>query len=475
MLPVSNTIIQMTSHPTVYRLPSSLDHKCLDRLSLHPAGDEAEDSDGNVTFWPILETLLSQPISSATSLIDLLETISVTVHGTVGSAGDHGHLRRVVEARSQNFFAKCWPRLVQIALQLPELFPTGYMQILDGSIPSITLTRRQTACLVVHQFLRTLRAPEWRHDGTHDFGIWYSSEQRQESAVLAYLEALLVYFDQVVCDESQLDDPQWTIQYDLRSTDRETVITRSCPLVDIEVAIVDRYDLSPKSLGIPGGAAVVSANKYIGFGQSATQEEVHVGTSPEACPAVLITPPLTDNQALIVKGAQAMINITGQRRDIVVEPMFLPEGGIRTWRGRTMLFIDALELDMVDVKEGALPDLLLGNTDREIRKAFAAFTSARYAEVRTGLWGCGAFCGDPAVKVLLLWVAASVAGVKLVVVCDSQSWAIGTQLKSLVSKAQDRLGNVGGILKLLDDAPRGLVRFQTAQEFERMMEARGQR
>jgi len=463
---------KMAAHPKVYQLPSSAEYKCLDRFSLHPTGDEVEDVNGNVPLWPILEHLLSQPVTCAVSLIDLLETICVTVHSTVGSAGDHGLLRRIVEARSNSFFAACWPRLVQVALQLPELFPSGYIPILNDYIPPVMFTRRQAACLVIHQFLRTLRAPEWRHDGTHDFGIWYSSEQRQESAALAYLEALFVYFDQVVYDESQLDDPLWMIQYDLRSTDQEEmIITQSCPLANIEIAIVDKYDLSPKSLALPGGAAVISANKYIGFGQSATQEEVHVGTSPEACPAVLITPPLTDNQALIVKGAQAMINITGQRRDIAVEAMSLPEGGLRTWRERTMLFMDALELDMVDVQEGALPDLIPGNTDREIKKAFTAFSSARYGEVRTGIWGCGAFCGDPAVKTLLLWIAASLAGVKLVVVCDYQNQVTGTELQGLVSKVKDRLGDVQGILKLLENAPRGLLRFQTAPEFEKMLEA----
>lgn len=98
----------------------------------------------------------------------------------------------------------------------------------------------------------------------------------------------------------------------------------------------------------------MSANKVVGFGQSATQEQVHVGTSPEACPAVLITPPLRDDQALIVRGPQAMVNITGQQRDICLEEVPTPDGGVNAWWERTMVFMDALELDAVGAESSVL-------------------------------------------------------------------------------------------------------------------------
>lgn len=46
------------------------------------------------------------------------------------------------------------------------------------------------------------------------------------------------------------------------------------------------------------------------------------------------------------------------------------------WQERTVLFIDALELDFYDTSE-LTPNLLPGNIDRELRRAYTAFSSPR--------------------------------------------------------------------------------------------------
>lgn len=86
-----------------------------------------------------------------------------------------------------------------------------------------------------------------------------------------------------------------------------------------------------------------------------------------------------------------------------------------------MLLMDALELDEAD-ELGTLPDLKQENILREIRKAYTAFSSWRGSDaptVWTGLWGCGAFNGDPAIKVIIMWIAASLAGKELRLLCDA--------------------------------------------------------
>lgn len=76
-----------------------------------------------------------------------------------------------------------------------------------------------------------------------------------------------------------------------------------------------------------------------------------------------------------------------------------------------MLWMDALELGRRD--DGGLPDLAEGNVEREVRKAWTAFSAGRLDVVETGLWGCGAFGGNKQVKFLVQWIAASLAGVDL--------------------------------------------------------------
>jgi len=53
---------------------------------------------------------------------------------------------------------------------------------------------------------------------------------------------------------------------------------------------------------------------------------------------------------------------------------------------------------------------------RELNKAFAGFWSAEKEPppVATGLWGCGAFGGNPELKALIQMMAASLAGRRLV-------------------------------------------------------------
>jgi poly(ADP-ribose) glycohydrolase len=360
---------------------------------------------------------------------------------------------------------------------MPALFPSGRLPVLGtGTGPSgpdddddeLVLSRRQAACLVVHQFLRTLVAPGWKReaDGFHDFGLWYAGEegQRQPSAARAYLAALMRYCEEVVCRDEVLDDREWEVKYTLRSVEQDEfqglLQTSGCPLGEVRVEVIERYDLSAASLGVPGGAAVVAANREIGFGQSATQEEIHVGSSPEACPAVLVTPPLRDDQVLVVRGAQPMVNITGQRRDIRVEDMPGPDGGDRAWRERTMLFMDALELDMVEAGE-SLPDLLPGNLDRELRKAYTAFSSHCFGEIRTGFWGCGAFCGDPGIKTLLLWLAASLVNIKLVITCDRTGLEFAEKVQLATSEVRRTIRDATALRLLLDRVPGSLARGQT--------------
>jgi poly(ADP-ribose) glycohydrolase len=216
----------------------------------------------------------------------------------------------------------------------------------------------------------------------------------------------------------------------------------------------------PTMLGLPRGACVVSANKNVGFGQTGTQEEMQVGSSPECCPIVLFVPPLQDNQVLVVEGAEAMISMKGYGREACLDRVLVGDydnhsGGLHqpTWRQRTMLFMDALELDLSDAT-GIVPDLLPGHVNRELLKAYIAFSSKtrpeRYTEIVTGLWGCGSFGGNRDIKAILQWCAASMAETPLIFVCsgvDQADFAIN--LKHLVEKGLALSWRVKDVLGLL--------------------------
>lgn len=444
-----------------YTLPHALSKRCLDRFSIL---DIDEQEDGLVSFWQILEEVLRQPVRTTARLIDVLDTISCTLQETSGVADDYGTLRRVVDQTGSEFFQVIWPNIVQHALSLKQHFPDAYVLTL-GAGDTLALSQSQTASLVSHQFLCTLECPSWR-DGYHDFSIWYGSEQRHSVAAEMYLASLFEYFKMMDSQgKTSHQDEGDTIMFKLNGSALDSSVHspewKQVALTQLKVVRVPCYssDLQRPERQGSEGAVVVSANKDIGFGQSATQEEVFVGNTPEACPAVLFVPTLKDDCALLIEGARPMITIQGQRRDVSWE--VLP---VDARIGGRMLFMDALEIDELDQDDGLLPDLEPGHMEREIRKAFAAFSSYGNSEldghVWSGIWGCGAFNGDPVVKMILVWIAASLSRKDLFIVCDPFYQDFADTFERFAARAQGNW-NAMDLWIWLGRIPRNTKRLET--------------
>jgi poly(ADP-ribose) glycohydrolase len=379
-----------------------------------------------VSFFDLLKTLLGQPTNTIPQFIELLATIHALLQRPYDS--DFGFLRRFMqeEACCQGFLRDIWPVLTNVALDLPALFPPGTLKVLNDRDSSITLNRQQIACLVVHQFLCSIPMPSWfPPDGSPDFHIWYATYQPHAGAVHAYLTALFTYFARVASGDGVYEPSDSSPLITLRlwtytSPNCPVHVSPLSPLCTLNIATVKEASTDPSFLGLPHGASVISANKSIGFGRTGTQEEVNVGSSPEACPAVLFTPILRDDQVLVVEGARAIVSVKGYGRQARLDSIL--ESPASRWARRTMLFMDALELDFFD---GTIevPDLLPGHLDRELKKAYIAFASRGsdpYEEIVTGLWGCRSFCGDEQIKTLLQWCAASLAHVPLMTMVVSE-------------------------------------------------------
>lgn len=413
-------------------LPSHSTVRCQDRFDLC---DSTEDE---VPFWELFVRLLNPPLTAVDGLVDVLDTIAISLRGTADTDHQFFHDAFVEYWHTAQlaFFHSVWPVLRSLALELPELFPTNVLASLAHRNSRIVLSRRQVACLIVHQFLCTLSRPQWMTDGSQDFHIWYSSRTPQPKAVKAYLFSLFHYFH-MLADPSnssplKYDVSDWPIVFSLRvlAADHWPVINTDVGLIPPNIIdTIDGASTAEKNMlaGLPNGASVISANKDVGFGRTASQEEMVVGCSPELCVVVLFQPTLRDEEVLVVEGAQAMISMTGYARSAQLQrylDLDYEESTWRQskWRHRTVLFMDALELDSYDADE-MTPDLLPGHVDRELKKAYTAFSylTAHYANapkpVVTGLWGCRSFGGNKDMKTLIQWVAASLARVKLLFVC----------------------------------------------------------
>lgn len=447
---------------TRYLLPCSPQVLCEDRFSI------LDTDEIHVPFWELFKVLASQTVKNPDAVIELLESIAIAQRQKTET--DYGFLRNFMTTElPERFYTRTWPCLVSLALEMPTLFPEHSLPILSSNHPQLRLSRRQVACLVVHQFLCTLTAPSWQA-GFQDFHIWYSSEQPHSNAVAAYLTALFTFFDRLSNKDAfsplASDPADWPISYTLHSNEDPLPNTNRA-LSHLEVIHLAAASTAPEVLGLPSSAAVISANKFLGFGRTGTQEETHVGASSESCPAVLVTPPLQDTQVLVVTGPEAMVTIAGYGREAKCQQILRPSGDAMLhrcqWARRTMLFMDALELDLADRSAG-LPDLQAGNVQRELRKAYTAFrsnnhlpvpfpfpfpfppettTAQPYSAIYTGLWGCGSFGGNAAIKTMVQWCAASLAGSELKILCSGpEQGGFGEGLGGFV-EAVAGMGGVG--------------------------------
>ena len=271
----------------------------------------------------------------------------------------------------------------------------------------------------------------------------------------AYLTALFTYFERVTssAEDSILgfELKDWPIIFTLKTLPLQDIEAakslKERPFCSVDFVQLAESKTSPEYLGLNNGACVIAANKSVGLGPSATQEELQVGSTPEAYPVSLLVQPLEENQVLVVQGAEAMVSIRGYGVEAWLEEILEPDYSrpvkepgkehsvkpISKWQTRIMLFMDAIQFDTDPTDlgmENILQDLQLGNLSRELWKAYNAFDSAHlirsenkatvsgihyrgpYSVVATGLWGCGAFGGDQHIKSIIQWCAASMAQVR---------------------------------------------------------------
>ncbi|KAJ7257106.1 hypothetical protein C8J57DRAFT_1343724 [Mycena rebaudengoi] len=389
----------------------------------------------------ILREILKRPAQSTSELLDALDTIAVTLLERRDL--DNALLRHFLDTEwdapsffgiwantdtcliekagigvgcTSSFFDTTWPRCVEIALEMPQLFPGRYLRLLTSE-----------------HFLCTLPKLSWvptnEEENSQDLHIWYAGDQPHLKAVSAYLTALFTFFERVASDTM----PSPSISLTLHTAP-------STPHIDTEL-LTPSVDTS--LLGLPSGACVISANSHIGFGRTASQEEMHVGCTPQSLPAKLFIPPLKDNEVMVLRGCEAVVELVGYGRTAELSAI-IPVGKKHSCSTRTMLFMDALELDGYDMS-ASTADLLPGNVDRELTKAYTAFASYPGCAPH---WGCRAFGGNREIKSIIQWSAARMAGVHLNFVCD-KSDSFASDFRSFTSQALSRRWTVYRVIGVL--------------------------
>lgn len=275
---------------------------------------------------------------------------------------------------------------------------------------TVTLTRRQAACLLAHSFLGTITAAS--HEvGKEKFAFRASQLFFLESLPAAF--ALLTYFTTL----GQHGFPEGGLTYERLVFDRKAGPPwswkgNSRKLCPVRFALTDaeRMEDSPAQLHAD------FANRFVGGGcleNDKQQEEILFAMKPELIVAMALTTYLQDEEVLRVHGALQFSEYSGYGSSFEFEGCYC---GTRAARGPapgaataatapgggdappSILAMDALQFaKTVFTSEG----LML----RDVNKARLGF--AGFSSIATGNWGCGAFGNDHLLKFLQQWMAAS--------------------------------------------------------------------
>jgi poly(ADP-ribose) glycohydrolase len=147
------------------------------------------------------------------------------------------------------------------------------------------------------------------------------------------------------------------------------------------------------------------ANAYLGggvFHGGCVQEEIRFSVCPELCLGLLVSPRMQDHEAILCTGAARLAESTGYAYSLrhagPHDPATdAPDAGV--------LALDALHFGHLGEEAQWTQEACL----RELCKLGAGL-SGPAGIFATGNWGCGAFGGDPRLKALLQWLAASANG-----------------------------------------------------------------
>ncbi|KAK5649231.1 hypothetical protein RI129_000260 [Pyrocoelia pectoralis] len=356
--------------------------------------------------WEIIQEVLLQPITSSKHFEMVLNEYNKSLPKFPAL---HYFFEEVLEnEESEEFFDSLLPRIIRLALRLPEILPGNLPLLKKGSCKSISLSQLQIASLLANAFLCTF---PWCKDVTEiypgvNFSGLFSSHFRSDynDVVIEKLKCICHYFRRVLTVE-----PVGIVTFERKYFPRSHL-----PRWDRLENTLGNTRIHISSSGVieddgNGLLQVDFANKSIGGGVlsfGCVQEEIRFIICPELIVSRLFTEQLGATEALIIIGAERYSKYTGY-------------GETFTWAGN---YNDTTPYDNFGRRRTsivAIDALYFGNPQeqyssscilREINKAYVGFHSrldTQLPAVATGNWGCGAFRGDPSLKLLLQLMACN--------------------------------------------------------------------
>ncbi|XP_039438286.1 poly(ADP-ribose) glycohydrolase-like [Culex pipiens pallens] len=374
----------------------------------HRSQYPVEQEDGSSTLesrWELVQNALLQPIRDSREL----ERAILSYNTKYATSWKFKSLHKLFEEEldepeSAGFFKYTLPKLIRLALALPELVPGAIPLLKQGSNKSISLSQQQVASLLANAFLCTFprrntqkKKSEYSLFPDINFNRLFQSSGQ---SVLEKIKCLCNYFRRVcarmptgvVTFQRRYVHPK---QFPEWARCEATVVREVVP-----VHISSEGTIEDQGRGL---LQVDFANKYLGggvLGHGCVQEEIRFVINPELLVSKLFTEALKPQEALLMLGTEQFSEYSGYASSFQFAGNFEDETP-RDVSGRRECYIVAIDaLQFVQSSHQYREELML----RELNKAWVGFghpLKTPAPGVATGNWGCGAFGGDARLKALL--------------------------------------------------------------------------
>ncbi|XP_053949762.1 poly(ADP-ribose) glycohydrolase [Anastrepha ludens] len=369
-------------------------------------------ADGSSTIearWEMIEKALLQPINNSKELQAAILSYNTKYENQWNFRALHKLLEDDLdESEARVFFEDLLPRIIRLALRLPELVQAPIPLLKQGQCHSVTLSQQQISCLLANAFLCTFprrntmkKRSEYSTFPDINFNRLFQSGG---GAVIEKIKCICHYFRRVCPTERDSSNvPTGVVTFTRRSLaagELPNWAEIQAPLGATPLHITSAGTIEDQGLGL---LQVDFANKYLGggvLGGGCVQEEIRFVICPELLISKLFTECLRPTEALLMVGAERFSDYNGYAGTFEWAGNHddcIPRDSSRR-RQTHIVAIDALHF--MQSQHQYREDLI----KRELNKAYVGFQhtlSTPAPGVASGNWGCGAFGGDPRLKALL--------------------------------------------------------------------------
>ena len=362
----------------------------------------------------IIEALTTSPIKSSQDLEEAIISYNLRYRGSSDWSFSSLHKlfgEEFSEEESNNFFQSTLPKMVELLVSSPQILTSPLPLLTSGTSQSITMSQHQVSCLLVNAFFctyprrnSTKAGSEFSNYPNINFNTLYGACHRRQEAHLEKLKCLLCYFSRIINFP-----PSGLVTFT-----RKYLSPENFPNWTNSDKSMANIHLSSEGMIETEGAGMLQvdfANKFIGGGvlsSGLVQEEIRFTVCPEMIASLLFTEVMTDNEVMVITGAEQFSNYSGYSDSFVFAGRHHDKTELDS-TGRRETSVVAMDAIRVTNHHNQFRQ---NNIERELNKAFVGFSSnlrinERLQAVATGNWGCGAFGGDLRLKFLIQLMAAS--------------------------------------------------------------------